>query len=128
MKKTITLILLTIVLVFTALVPACSNGGVDKKQYDLAMAELTTLRDKKARAQAYSLFLDRLMWFLYDKANLPTNYKFASDAEWFSSVDSAAQAIADPKIISFVSKMKTDSSAYLELQKYVIDQIVTTLQ
>jgi hypothetical protein len=127
MKKIVVLVLLSLTLVFTALVPSCSSS-VDKKQYDMAMEELTTLRDKKTKAEIYALFLDRLMSQFYQQANLPSRYQFNSIQEWSDALDAMAATIADPKLISLLAKMKTNSAAFLELENYLTDQIVTTLK
>jgi hypothetical protein len=127
MKKMIVPALLAFALVFTALVPACSSG-VDKNQYDRALAELTTVRDKKAKAEVYALFLDLIMAPLYMESDLPARYQFSSADEWFKAVESMSKTLADPEIESLVAKMKTNLAYHLELQKYVIDQIVTTLE
>jgi len=39
-----------------------------------------------------------------------------------------AATMDDPKIISLLAKMKTNSSAFIELENYLTDQLVTTLQ
>ena len=132
MKKAITLILLSFVLVFTALVPSCSSG-VDKNQYDRAIVELQTLRDKRAKAQIYGLFLDLLMSEFYQKANLQSRYQFSSTTEWTNALDLMAKTVADPKIISLLGKMKTASAddqflVLLEMEDYLTEKIVTTLQ
>jgi hypothetical protein len=132
MRKTILPVLLSLSLLFTAFASSCSSG-VDKNQYDRAVQELNVLREKKAKAQLYALFLDLLMSQFYKLANLPSRYQFSTIDEWSKALDTMAANMADAKITSLLNKMKTKPAdeqflVLLELENYVIDQIATTLQ
>jgi hypothetical protein len=127
MKKTIILILLSISLVFTTTVSACSSG-ISKEQYDKVSQEAASLREKKAEAALYALFLDLLMYQIYKQENISTRFEFSTYGEWIQAMSNMATTINDVQLISLLDKMKKDPSSFIQVANYVISHIETTLQ
>jgi hypothetical protein len=89
---------------------------------------MTVLREKKAKAELYTLFLDLLMSQFFQQANVASRYQFNSIEEWSRALDTMATTINDNQLNTLMTKMKKDVSAIFEVQSYVISQITMTLK
>jgi hypothetical protein len=127
MKINILAISLAVLLLFPTSGLSCSSG-IDQNQYDRALQELNVLREKKAKAELYTLFLDLLMSQFFQQANVASRYQFNSIEEWSRALDTMATTINDNQLNTLMTKMKKDVSAIFEVQSYVISQITMTLK
>ena len=126
MKKKIMLILLGVSLVFTAFVSSCSNS-VSKADYDKLNQEATDLREKKAEAGSYALFLDLLMYPMFsDQKDVQTRYTFKDMNEWSQAVNNMATSLNDDKLNSLITKMQNNQATPATLISYVIQHIEDT--
>lgn len=127
MKKTILLMLLCISLLFTAAASSCSSG-ISKEQYDKLNQEAALLREKKAEAGLYVLFLDLLMYPLFKQANIPTRYTFDNDEQWAQALSAMARSLQDDQLTGMLARLQKGQASVVDVVNYVIRHTENSLK
>ena len=127
MKKRILIVLLCTSLVFPAFVSSCSSG-VTKEQYDKLNQEAASLREQKAEAGTYALFLDLLMYPVFENSNYQSRYNFQSNVEWSTALAAMATTINDDQLNTLMNKVSNNQAPMSDVLNYVLQHIENTLK